>query len=300
MELKEIRRKIISVNNIWKLTSALETLSALKMKKAQKIALLSEPFAKKVAHLLWRLEPFLKVEQSSRESEERPTILRQGKIKKILVAVLASDRGFCGSFNQNIFRLAEREIKEISEKEGEVEIFPLGKKAAAFFKKKGYIINTSFFGIGDYGALDEIKPISDFMVKSFKENKFQKIYLIWTDFISTFLQMPRRTQILPFRSDNFKEFLTAEERPQTQDFLIEPSLDLLSREVIPQLVEYLIYQCVLDSNAAEHSARMLAMRNASDNAQKKSGELKLEHNRARQEQITSEVLEISTTKEVLS
>ncbi|MDO8424892.1 MAG: FoF1 ATP synthase subunit gamma, partial [bacterium] len=129
MELKEIRRKIGSVNNIWKLTSALETLSALKMKRAQKIALLSSPFAKKIAEILRRLDSVL--------AEKNSIFLKERPVKNNLVVVIASDRGFCGSFNQNVLRLAEREIQELKKKKEGVQVFPLGKNGIKFFKKKG-------------------------------------------------------------------------------------------------------------------------------------------------------------------
>ena len=292
MELKEIKRKTDSVRNIWKLTCALETLSALKMKKAQKIALLSRPFAEKTAQILETLESsFNEIKSIFFEEKE--------KINKILAVVLASDRGFCGSFNHNVLNAAEKEIREIK-KEKEVEVLPIGKKATSYFKKRGYDIKFNFFGIGDYGELEDIKIISDFLVKNFSENKFQEVYLFYTDFISTFYQKPKAVRSLPIKKETLKEFLKEEVLPKEKiDFLIEPSVEILAREIIPQLIEYLIYQAVLEANAAEHSARMMAMRNASENAQEKVIELNLEYNKARQEQITSEVCEISSTKEVL-
>lgn len=291
MELKEIRRKIGSVSNIWKLTSALETLSALKMKKAQKIALLSSPFAKKIAEILRRLDAVLE--------EKNSIFLKEREVKKNLVAVITSDRGFCGSFNQNVLRLAEGEIQELKKKEEEIQIFPLGKNGIKFFKKRNYKIDLSFSGIGDFATMEEIKPVSDFLVKSFLEDRFQKIWLIYTGFISTFSLKPKKIQLLPLRKEDLKDFLGKEPAEVRADFLIEPSKEMLVEEITPQLISYLIYQCILESNASEHSARMLAMKNASDNAKAKAGELRLDYNKARQEQITREVCEISSTKEVL-
>lgn len=292
MESKEIRRKISSVNNIWKLTSALETLSALKMKKAQKLALASQPFAKKIAEILEKIEPVL---------EGQKSIFAQGrKVEKILFVVITSDRGFCGSFNQNILRLAEKKIAEV-EKESQISFFPVGKKSKNFGEKKNLKIEASFFGIGDWVELEEAKPVSDFLIKAFGENKFQKVYLIFTNFISTFSLKPKMIQLLPLTREAIKEFLgeSADPAEKETEFLVEPSLQVLTDEIIPQLVEYLIYHAILESNAAEHSSRMLAMKNASENAKQKSVELMFDYNKARQEQITSEVSEISSTKEVL-
>lgn len=291
LNLKDVRQKIRSVSNIRELTSALETLSALKMRKAQKIALDSRPFAEKTARLLEDLEPKLKDIES--------VFLKEREGGKTLAAVISSDRGFCGSFNQNILRFAEREIKEL-EKQGEVEVFPIGKKATAFFKSRGREIKFNFFGIGDFGELEEIKPISDFLVKSYLENKFQKIYIFYTDFISAFSQKSKKIQILPFKKQDLDEFLKQEILGEEKiNFLVEPSWEVLLKEIMPQLVEYLIYQCILESNASEHSARMMAMKNASENAQKRVQELQLDYNKARQWQITTEVSEVSSAKEVL-
>jgi F-type H+-transporting ATPase subunit gamma len=289
MELKEIRLKIQSVSNIWKLTGALETLSALKMKKAQKYVLASRPFAQRMGRLVRRMEPTLKDKVR----------LRKRKLRDALVVVIASDRGFCGSFNQNILRRAQEEIEKL-EKKSNVAIFPVGKKAVSFFKKRQRNFDHFLTGIGDFGSLEEIKPMSDFIIKSYIENRYQRVYLIWTDFVSTFRQNPKTIQLLPLEWDELKEFAgEAEDTAENAETKIEPSADMLVKEIIPQLVMYLIYQCVLESNASEHSARMTAMRNASDNARERAGELTLAYNKARQEQITKEVCEISSAKEVL-
>ncbi len=189
MELKEIKREIDSVRNIWKLTGALETLSALKMKRAQKIALLSRPFAEKVAQILEEID--------SSRIEEKTVFFDERKGSKILALVLASDRGFCGSFNQNVLKFAEKSIREIK-KGKEVEILPVGKKAISYFKKRGYGLVHSFSGIGDYGELEDIKMISDFLVDVFLKNRYQEIHLFYTNFISTFYDSFTKNNFCPF------------------------------------------------------------------------------------------------------
>ncbi len=293
MELKEIKREIDSVRNIWKLTGALETLSALKMKRAQKIALLSRPFAEKVAQILEEID--------SSRIEEKTVFFDERKGSKILALVLASDRGFCGSFNQNVLKFAEKSIREIK-KGKEVEILPVGKKAISYFKKRGYGLVHSFSGIGDYGELEDIKMISDFLVNVFLKNRYQEIHLFYTNFISTFLQKPKAIKLLPLDRSYLRQFYLTDVKKvfhKEKDFLIEPSRRQLFEEIVPQLVEYLVYHAILEGNAAEHSARMMAMRNASENAEEKVGELNLSYNKARQEQITAEVCEVSSAKEVL-
>ncbi|MFZ3100449.1 MAG: ATP synthase F1 subunit gamma [Minisyncoccales bacterium] len=289
MELKEIRLKIESVANIHKLTGALETLSALKMKKSQKIALESRPFAQRLGRLIRRVEPTLRDKVK----------LRKRKLRTALAVVIASDRGFCGSFNQNILKNAENEIKKL-EKKSPVTVLPVGKKAIAFFKKRGREFKRSVVGVGDYGTLEELKPLADFIIKAYIASDYQRVYLMWTDFISTFRQKPKMMQLLPLEWKELREFAhQAETDAESAETMIEPSAEMLVKEIIPQMVMYLIYQCVLESNASEHSARMTAMRNASDNARERVAELTLEYNKARQEQITKEVCEISSAKEVL-
>jgi len=293
MELKEIKRKIDSVRNIWKLTGALETLSALKKKKDQKITLLSRPFAEKVAQILEEID--------SSRLEEKTVFFDERKGNKVLSMILASDKGFCGSFNQNILKFSEKTIEEIK-KEKEVEVLPVGKKTISYFKEREYKMVHSFFGIGDFGELEDIKMIADFLVEVFLKNKYQEIYLFYTHFISTFLQKPKLIKLLPLDRSYLLEFRRIDERTavkKEKDFLIEPSRRQLFEEIVPQLVEYLIYQAILEGNAAEHSARMMAMRNASENAEEKVRELNLSYNKARQEQITAEVCEVSSAKEVL-
>jgi F-type H+-transporting ATPase subunit gamma len=287
MDLREIKGKISSVKNISELTSALETFSALKMRKTQKRFLDSKPFAQELASIFKKLEKVL--------TEGKSVFLEKREVKKILVCVVASDRGFCGSFNSNLIRFANKELIEI-EKQGEVEIMPIGKKAINFFKKKG-TSKYSFSGVGDYWRFSQTKEIAELLIKSFLENKYQKIYLSYTHFHSSFVQKPTMVQLFPLEKETFDNFIKKEDIKEEADYLLEPTSDEILNEIIPVFVQYLIYQFILSANTSEHSARMMAMRNAFDNAKGLLEELRLVYNKARQEQITSEVCEISSTKE---
>lgn len=292
MDLKEVKAKIGSVKNISELTSALETFSALKMKKTQKRFMESKPFAEQMAKMLKDLEKVLK-EGNSIFLEKRP-------IENVLVCVVASDRGFCGSFNASVLKFADREISKIRE-EGKVEIMPIGKKAVNHYSKKENI-KYSFSGVGDYWEFRQTKEISDFLVKGFIENKYQKVYLFYTHFHSSFLQKPSMVQLFPLERATVENFLKKEDVESCEpnsNCILEPSAGVILDEVIPVFVEYLIYQFILSANTSEHSARMMAMRNASDNARDVLETLRLAYNKARQEQITSEVCEISSTKEAM-
>ncbi len=293
MDLKEVKAKIGSVKNISELTSALETFSALKMKKTQKVFSESKPFAQEMVAMLKNMRKALR--------EGKSVFLEKRPVKNILVCVVASDRGFCGSFNANILRFADKEINKIKE-EGEVEVMPIGKKAIAHYKKTENV-KQSFSGVGDYWSFGQTKDISDLLIKAFLENKYQKVFIFYTHFQSSFIQKPTMVQLFPARSKTIENFLGEEDKNYIENdnpnYLLEPSPAIILDEVIPVFVEYLIYQFILSANTSEHSARMMAMRNASDNARDVLSGLRLVYNKARQEQITSEVCEISSTKEAM-
>jgi len=293
MELKEVKAKIGSVKNISEITSAMETFSALKMKKTQKRFSESKSFSEEMARVLKNMRKALQ-EHKSVFFEERP-------VKNILVCVVASDRGFCGSFNASVLKFADREIAKIRQ-EGEVEIMPIGKKAVKHYLKTERV-KHSFSGVGDYWEFKQTKEISDFVTKAFLENKYQKVYVFYTHFYSSFIQKPSMAQLFPMEDQTVENFLRKEDKGETvnqsPNYLLEPSPTVILDEVIPVFVEYLIYQFILSANTSEHSARMMAMRNASDNARDLLEGLRLVYNKARQQQITSEVCEISSTKEAM-
>lgn len=290
MELKEVKAKIGSVKNISDITGALETFSALKMRKTQKRFSESKPFAEEMAKMLNNMKKALR-EGKSVFLEERP-------VTDILVCVIASDRGFCGSFNSNALRLADKTIAELR-KEGNVEILPIGKKTVSHYLKNEKI-RYSFSGVGDYWRFSQTKEISDFLISSFLSNKYQKIYIVYTHFYSSFIQKPTAIQLFPVRNETIEEFLQGSICGDVnKDYILEPSPEVILDEIIPVFVQYLIYQFILSANTSEHSARMMAMRNASDNAKGLLENLRLAYNKARQAQITSEVSEISSTKEAM-
>ena len=290
MDLKEVKAKIGSVKNISDITRAMETFSALKMKKSQKRFLESKPFSKEMARILRNLKRALKEGQSR--------FMEQRKVENVLVCVVASDRGFCGAFNMNVLKFADRELQKIRD-EGRVEVMPIGKKSIEHYKKIEDV-KHSFSGVGDYWEFSETKDIAAFLINSFWENKYQKVYMVYTHFQSSFVQKPTLVQLFPLQPETVDVFLKeVDGNGADSDYLLEPSSTVILNEVIPVFVEYLIYEFILSANTSEHSARMMAMRNASDNAKGLLEELRLKYNKARQEQITSEVCEISSTKEAM-
>lgn len=307
MILREIKSKIDSTKRISQVAKALELVSANKMKKAQRIALASRPFAQRVVAILNRLS-----KAQRQYLLEKSFYFQDQPAEKSLVAVVSSDKGFCGSFNNNILRFVEKEIEQLGQGD-QVEVMAIGKKAIKYFKRKNYEVPVEFIGIGDYGRFEEVKPIADLFLRYFNEGKYKRIYLFYTDFVSSFVQKPRKIQVLPLVSEGFEEILeqttlanvrekeAIEEEKQEgiPDYIFEPSAERVFEGLVPLLLQFEVYQAILEANASEHSARMMAMKNASNNASEVIDDLTLEYNKARQDQITSEISEISSAKEAV-
>jgi F-type H+-transporting ATPase subunit gamma len=300
MKSREIKQKIGSVQNISKITNAMGLVSAVKMGKAQNLALSSRPFALRVYQILKKL--------SHHQKKERLTsfYFKEREVKKILAVVVSSDRGFCGPFNKNLLNFAQKKIKEM-EGSAEVEIMAIGKKSSTFFKNKGYKVRFEFSGIGDFGKIDDMRPIADLLIRHF-EKDYQRVYLFFTNFVTTLTQEPWTIQILPVKEDVFEKMLkehspraAKEMEPEPYlEYVFEPSAKDIFDSLVPELVTFELYHSILEANASEHSARMIAMKNASDNARDVIKMLILDYNKARQEQITSELGEITSAKEAIS
>jgi len=300
MKSKEIKQKIGSVQNISKITNAMGLVSAVKMGKAQNLALNSRPFALRVYQILKKLSHHQKKEGLA------SFYFKEREVKKVLAVVVSSDRGFCGPFNKNLLNFAQKRIKEM-EISAEVEIMAIGKKSSNFFKSKGYKVRFEFSGIGDFGNLNDVRPIADLLIRHF-ETDYQQVCLFFTNFVTTLTQEPRTVQILPVKEDVFEKLLrehapraAKEMEPEPYlDYVFEPSAKDIFDSLVPELVTFEIYHSILEANASEHSARMIAMKNASENAREVIKILILDYNKARQEQITSELGEITSAKEAIS
>ena len=299
MRLKEIKGKINVTQGLSKITRALELVSAVKMRKAQRFALDSRPFAQMVLEILGKLDSY--------PQEKKKSIYFQKKtVDKTLAVVISSDKGFCGAFNKNILSFAQKSIKKLEK----VEIFALGKKAIRFFQNEGHPVLVGFSGIGDYGKIEETRAIADKILDYFQRGAFQEILLFYTDFVSSFTQKPRKMRLLPLEMEVIKEMLENYQLKNSPNIeksrsfsgqeyqdLLEPSPKEVFDELVPRLITYLIHHCVLEANASEHSSRMMAMRRANENADDILRRLTLEYNKARQTHITEEVCEIGAAKE---
>jgi F-type H+-transporting ATPase subunit gamma len=283
----------------------MQAVSAVKMRKTESAALRGRPFA------LYAIDILRKIERGVGENiKELSPLFVQRDIKKSLVVVIASDKGLAGAFNSNVFRFATSFLKE---KTSPVSIVAVGKRAKEFFEKNNFTVIKSFDGIGDLVNIDEVKHITEFVVSSFIDKSFDSVDVIYTEFVSALKQEVVHRPLLPLNRETLDTVIDNivpetgkfSDIRKTEDigaveYKFEPSGSLIVEKLVPTLVELEIFHSILEANASEHAARMVAMKNASENAKEVIGSLTISYNKARQAQITKELIEIVSGKEALA
>jgi F-type H+-transporting ATPase subunit gamma len=308
---KAINRRIKSVKNTKKITKAMEMVAAAKMRKATEAALNTREYASLAWDLLVKL---------SRKEEENLPLLKMRPVSKMLVILITSNRGLCGSFNSNIIKKTSQALSEklnISKHrlpggveipgsdDLEIDIIAVGKKGIGYSKKMGYNVIQAYTDIYEAPKMEHITPLSKTVIDDYTSEKYDKIVVAYTDFKSSLVQEAKLRQVLPVSQVDIEKMLdelggqdtSTEEREEiteinTSEYTFEPNKKEVLNIVLPRLVETQIYQAVLESSASEHSARMLAMRNASEAADEMIDDLTLTFNKARQAAITQEISEI--------
>ena len=271
--LRELRSRIRSIESTSRVTKALQMIAAAKMKKAQDKVLEGRAYSEKLNSIIanvYESNPEVFLTESESVSE------------KSLILLVTPDRGLCGALVSNILKEASKFIESL--KEDNYEIRVIGKKGTSFVSK----LNNEYesFKVSDMPTFEEVSPITGNISSDINSNDFSKVFILYTEFISTAVQKPKIKQLLPIELD-----INDSERPNNE-FLYEPDLDKVSKALIPRYVETSIFNSILDSVASEHSARLVAMQNATDNANELKEDLTLDLNKARQQQVTSEILDI--------
>jgi F-type H+-transporting ATPase subunit gamma len=284
---RDIRRRIKSVKNTRQITKAMELVAASKMKKAQQVAMAGQPYANLLADMLAALGP--------QADESAHPFLVERPIKTRGILLITSDKGLCGPLNSNLFKLAA-EIKTPA------KFYSIGRKGTQFLARTKRDL-VADFPVHDRVPFNEVKAAAEFMVKQFLEGAIDTIEVIYSRFKNTLVQEPVTRPILPLRS--LREFLdhlgpdadaTRARAAEQREMLFEPSVREVLDALLPYYVNRHIYQLALSGKASEHSARMVAMKTAKDNATKLLGDLMLEYNKARQAAITQEILEIAAAQ----
>lgn len=287
---RDLQRRIKSIGNIRQITRAMQLVATAKMKKSQKRARDADAYAKGALEILENLTRIEKI-------IDYPYWLEQ-KGNSTALILITSDRGFCGGLNIALFNQVLSFIKDRQSKGQKISIITVGRKGQNFIKKLGLDIMADFSGLGDHFLLQEITPLARIATEDYRKGIFQKIYIAYTEFINTLSQKPVIKQILPLEIKIFKEIAEIESKNQTAaaypKYLYEPNASAVFEKLIPHLLEVEIYKALLEARASEHSARMAAMKNATEQAEELTENLKFTYNQFRQDSITREIAEISS------
>ena len=276
---REIRRRIRSVGNMQQITRAMEMVSAAKMRKAQQRVTASRPYSDQLRQIMSDLA----TQQPDPEQLAQFPLLQKRPVQNVELIVVTPDRVLTGALNTNILRRGSRFILE--EAGAPVQVIADGKKARDYFVRTRQDVVAEFIGIGDDVSLDAVRPIADIAIDDFASGKVDAVYVVYSRFVNTLIQRPEVMQILPVEPPPAHEGYA--------DYIFEPTPEEVLNNLLPRYVEVQLYQTILEGLASEHSARMVAMRSASDNAKEIQQELTLSYNKARQAQITREVSEIA-------
>ena len=281
MSLKEVKQRIQSVKNTQKITSAMKLISAAKLRRAQSAIEGVRPYQSKLDEML---VSFL----SGAETVSTP-YTRVSEPKRVVVVAVSSNSSLCGSFNASVIRLAKETIAEYSSVEGRVvEIYPVGKKIADSLRKAGYELNDALMSQAAAPQYAVVAQVADELMKRFAAGEIDRVELVYTHFHSASKQVPVRQAFLPIDIESMHN----DSVRSLSDFIVEPGKEELIGRLLPRVIAMRLYTALLDSIAAEHAARMLAMQIATDNADDLITTLVREYNKSRQQAITNELLDI--------
>ncbi|OHX66805.1 ATP synthase F1 subunit gamma [Flammeovirga pacifica] len=292
--LKEVKERISSVDSTQQITKAMKMVSAAKMRRAQDRVIGMRPYADKLASILENVTEALGTDFSS------PFVEAREEVNSVLVIVVTSDRGLAGAFNSNIQKEATRLVNEEYSKQqqaGRVEVLAVGSKGADFFKRRGYQVNNEFMNLFHNLEFEGARKAAEYAMDGYISGKFDKVVMVYNEFKNVATQIVRAKQFLPFA---LEEKEVQEDNGQEADYIFEPEKEKILSELIPKTLKVNFYSHLLDSNAAEHGARMTAMEKATENAGELLKALKLDYNRSRQAAITNEILEIVGGAEALA
>ncbi|MBL4576133.1 MAG: ATP synthase F1 subunit gamma [Opitutaceae bacterium] len=284
---RDIRRRIKSVKNTRQITKAMELVAASKMKRAQKAAIAGRHYAVLLAEILSSIAP--RVEEVSHPLLEKRPVKTRG------ILIITTDKGLCGPLNSNLFRL-------VTEIEGDAKFASIGRKGTQFLSRGGYDLLADF-SIDDEVTFSQVRVAAQFMVEQYLEGNIDTLEIIFPRFINTLVQESSSVSLLPVPDletmiKTLRGKNTAEDEIQKtkddREMLFEPDAVELLKTLLPQYINRQIYQFALNTKASEHSARMVAMKSANDNASGLLDDLTLEYNKARQAAITQEILELAS------
>jgi F-type H+-transporting ATPase subunit gamma len=276
---KEIRTKITSIKNTQKITKAMEMVSASKMRKAQDRMKLGKPYAHRIRSVIGHI--------ANSSPEYRHQYFDTREIKRVGYIVVSTDRGLCGGLNINAFKATVASMQEWAEKNVEIDICSIGARATTFFNNYGGNVVASVRDIGDTAAVEDVIGAVKIMLDKFDGGEIDQLMIVSNDFVNTMTHVPEVNQLLPLLPSE------EEDLQHHWDYLYEPDARELLDGLLLRFIESQVFQAVVENNACEQAARMIAMKSASDNASDLIDELGLIYNKARQAAITQELSEIA-------
>ena len=275
---KEVKTKIASIGSTQKITSAMEMVAASKMRRAQDRMALGKPYAQRIRDVVGHI--------ANAVSEYKHPYLVEREVKRVAYIVISTDRGLCGGLNINLFKTALKSMKAWADREVEVDICVVGNKASAFFATVGGNVVAAVKDIGDEPVAADLIGGVKVMLDAFDQGRIDKLYVVSNEFVNTMTQSPTVEQLLPLQASS------DERLGHHWDYIYEPDAQALLDGLLVRYTESQVYQGVVENKACEQAARMLAMKNATDNAGDMIDELQLLYNKARQAAITQELSEI--------
>ena len=285
-QLREIRRRIRSVQSTAKITRAMELVAASKMRRAQLNALAGRPYAEKMRWVLADLAETLPLMDPE---SLHPLLRKREETKTVEVILVTPNRGLSGGLPTSLNRRAAQFVIDAGVP---ARVVAVGKKGRDFMRRTGQQLVAEFLDLGDYPGYEELRPVAQIAMQDFIEGHADEVYILYSQFVNTVVQKPELLKLLPVEAP-------ADTATAAVDYIYEPGREAVLAELLPRYIERQIYGAVLEAIASEQSARMVAMRNATDNANDLIKDLTLEYNKARQESITGELLDITGGVEAL-
>ena len=274
--LRQIRRRVRSVENTAKITKAMSMIAASKMRRAQEMALQSRPYAETMRSLLSHLAA------QPRDEEEAHDLLTQREVRRVQLIHITPDRGLTGGLNSNLNRAAGQFVVGHGDN---ASIIAVGRKGRDFFVRAGANVKAVFSDLGDRPSYADITPVARIAIDDYLAGESDAVFISYGDFISTTVQRPRILPLIPVEPAEL-------DQAEAVGYIYEPDALAVLAVLLPRFIELQIYHAVLEGVASEQSARMVAMQNATDNANEMIGDLTLEMNKARQDMITGELLDL--------
>lgn len=287
-ELRALRRRIRTVENTKKITSAMELIAASRIAKARAAVEQARPYAEGITQVIRDLS-------SVADLGDHPLLKRRAEVATVGVIVITSDRGLAGAYNSNVLRRAERLMSDLRDADRSIALYQVGRKGESYFRYRGEEFADTWFGITDKPQYDDAVDVGQRIMADYRAEEIDEVHLVYTDFRSSLTQVPTAVRLLPIEH---REIAGGQAYPP--QFVFEPAPEDILERLLPRYIEHRVYAGLLESAASEHASRQRAMKAASDNAEEIVEDLTREANRARQAAITTEINEIVGGAEALA